>query len=125
MFGQLGKVVVGEAEAGPVDVKPAQHGVGELQGDVGRHRFGMGVGIAGSQQQTDVLVGGQPFQRGRDALRDRFRRVGDAVQVFGQPVEKSRRRVHGGGEQQRVGAGEVPVDGLPGDTQRCAPRRRC
>ncbi len=65
-----------------------------------------------------MLVLGQPFQRGRDGLGDGLDRIGDAAQMCGQPVEEVVGRVHGGGDEQRVGAGEVPVHGLAGDPER-------
>jgi len=43
-------------DAGPVDVEPTQHGVGELHGDVGRDGLRVRIGAARNDQQADVLV---------------------------------------------------------------------
>ena len=117
MFGEFVELGIREAEAGPVDVEAPQHGVGELQCDVGRHRLGVGVGPTWDDQQADVLVLREPLQRRGDTLRDGFDGIGDALQVRGHPIEEAARRVHGRRHQQRVGAGEIPVHRLPGDAQ--------
>ena len=65
-----------------------------------------------------MLVLRQPLQGGRDGLGDRVGRVGDPSQMGRQAVEEVGGRVDGRREKQRVGAGEIPVDGLPGDAQR-------
>ena len=77
-----------------------------------------GLGSAGHDEQAEMLVFGQPLERGRNGFGDGLGRIGDATQVRFQPLLKSTGRVHGGGDEQRVGAGEVPVHRLAGDTQR-------
>ena len=64
-----------------------------------------------------MLVLGQPFEGGRDGLRDGVGRIGDPAQMYGQPVEEAARGVHGGRDQQRIGAGEVAVHRLASDAE--------
>ena len=87
------------------------------QRDVRCHRLGMGVRPPGSDEQAEVFVLRQPLQRGSDGFRDGVGRIGDALQVCGQPVEEAAGGMHGRRDEQGVGAGEVPVDGLPGDAE--------
>ena len=118
VLGQFVDVGVAESEAGPVDVESAHHRVREVQRDLRRHRLGVWARPAGHDEQAEVLVFGQPLERGRDGLRDGLDRIGDATQVRVQPLLKAAGRVHGCRDEQRVGAGEVPVHRLAGDTQR-------
>ena len=125
MLGQFVEIGVGEAEPRPVDVEAPHHRVREVQRDVGGHRLGVRVGPPGTMSRPMCLSSRQPLQRRRDGLGDGLGGIGDALQVRGQPVEEAARGMHGRGDEQRVGAGEVPVDRLPGDAERCGRRRRC
>ena len=77
-----------------------------------------GFGSPGRDEQAEVFVLRQPLEGGGDGLGDGVGRIGDALQVSGQPVEEAAGGVHGRRDEQGVGAGEVPVDGLPGDAER-------
>ena len=89
-----------------------------LQCDIGGHGLGQGGRAAGGEQQADVFVLGQPFQRCRDGLGRRVGRVGDALQMGGQPVQEVGGRDDAGLHQQCLGAREVAVHRLAGDAQR-------
>ena len=66
-----------------------------LQGDVGGDVRAERARAVGTEQQTHVFVLRQPLQRGRDALDRGIRRIRDAREVIGHPVE-----VAGGGVQR-------------------------
>ena len=68
--------------------------------------------------QAEMFVLRQPLKRRRDGLGDRIRRIGDALQMRGHPVEKVAGGAYGGGHQQCVRAGEVPIHRLTGHPER-------
>jgi len=95
VLGQFVEIGVGEAEAGPVDIETADHRMGEVQRDVRCHRLGVGVRLAGLDQQAQVFVLRQPLEGGGDGFGYGIGRIGDALQVSGQPVEEAAGGVHG------------------------------
>ncbi len=117
MLGELVEFGVGVAEAGPIDVELAQQGAGKIDRDIRGHRLGVCIGATRGDQQTDVLVLGQPLQRSRDALGGRLHRVRNALQMGGHPVQEVAGRVYRRLHQQGVGAGEIAVHGLAGDAE--------
>ena len=75
VLGELVEISVGIAEAGPVDIEAPQHRVGEVACATSRrHRLGVRVRPAGIDEQAEVLVLGQPLERGRDRPPRRPRR---------------------------------------------------
>jgi len=118
VLGEFVEIGIGEANAGPVDVETTNHRVSEVLRNVRCHRLGVRVRPPRHQEQPEMLVLRQPLKGGRHGLRDRVGRVGDPSQMCRQPVLKSTGGMHGGRDEQGVGAGEIPVDGLPCDSQR-------
>jgi hypothetical protein len=70
------------------------------------------------QQEADVRLVRQLLDGERDPLDDGGGGVPDPAQAAGDELEELARRVVRGGHEQRLGAREVPVHGLPRDAER-------
>lgn len=114
MLGQLVEIGIVTTRRSPVDVETSHHVPAESQRDVRGDGFDVGR-AAGDHQQTDVLLPRQPLQCGGNGFGDGLRGIVDSRQMRGQPVQEPVDGVHRRGDEQRLGAGEVPVDRLPGD----------
>ena len=88
MLGELVQFAIGETERSPVDVEAAQHGVGELQCDLRGHRLDVGTYLTRHHQQADDLVLGEPLQSRRNGFGRGLDRVGDALEMGGQPLQE-------------------------------------
>ena len=89
MLGQLVEIGVGEARGRPSRRRTAA----ASSWRTAARRPTSPTRCAGSarpgiMQQADVLVLRQPLQRGGDGLGDRLHRIGDALQMCGQPVQE-------------------------------------
>jgi hypothetical protein len=64
------------------------------------------------QHKFDLIVGGQLFDGERHSFGHRHDRVGYALEMGRQVIEKPVGRPHRGCHQQRLRSREVPIDGL-------------
>ena len=116
-FAELAELGAAVAGLLPVHRRPLEQRAGELDRRGRRHAREEPAGPAGCEQHAQVALFGKALDRERQRLDDDLYGIGDRGEMPRQAVEVAAGSRAGHRGEQVVGAGEVPVHGLPGHAQ--------
>ena len=116
-FPELVELCAAVAGLVPVHRRPLEQRAGELDRRGRRHAREEPAGPPGREQHTQVALRGKALDREHQRLDDYLHRIGDLGEMPREAVEVAAASRAGHRGQQVVGAGEVPVHGLPGHAQ--------